>query len=75
MARIADSKMADLSGYEPVETSGAMGITVAPPPAQNAPSPLMLSSLPSDAAGQDQLTRQFYGRTGVPMRRIFQVTE
>lgn len=74
MRRIVDSRGADLSGYEPVESGGGASAVIhaTPAPDQSA-SPFMVSSLPTIAAGQDQLARQFYGRSVMPRMRIFQI--
>jgi hypothetical protein len=43
----------------------------APPPFIGNPSQFFVSSLPGIAASYDQFQRQFYGRSSLPMQRIF----
>ena len=73
MPSIRDSVVpVDSSRYQNVEQpSGSVQMQNAPiQPTHLKPSPVMICSLPSISTSVDGITRQFYGRGNLPIRRI-----
>jgi hypothetical protein len=72
MATIRQSRMVNMDDWRPVPAP------TPPPPLpsaddsqRNGRSPFMLSSMPSNASGNDGLNRQFYDGSNAPTTRIF----
>jgi hypothetical protein len=72
MATIRQSRMVSMDGWKPTATPER---PQSPPPddddQRTGRSPYMLSSMPSNASGNDGLQRQFYGGSNAATIRIF----
>jgi hypothetical protein len=76
MANLKQASKADMSGWEPAQTSiGGESQRPSVPDESNTPgrSPNMLAAMPPQATTGDGLQRQFYGGSNIPTYRTLPI--